>query len=92
LREPNTTNQAELNEPVSVILVNCNKNKAINYPTFTLRSESAACLIAPVEWIGVLVAAYFNTTYYTASNPKADGSIPKKKVITLKPEWILLRM
>lgn len=31
-----------------------------------------------------MVAAYFNKTDYTTSNPKADGSIPKKKVISFK--------
>jgi hypothetical protein len=82
--EPNTINQAELDEPVSIILVNCIKNKAINYPAVALRSESAASVIAPVEWVGDMVAAYFNTTDYTTSNPKADGSIPKKKVISFK--------
>jgi hypothetical protein len=82
--EPNTINQAELDEPVSIILVNCIKNKAINYPAVALRSESAASVIAPVEWVGDVVAAYFNTTDYTTSNPKADGSIPKKKVISFK--------
>ena len=82
--EPNTINQAELDEPVSIILVNCVKNKAINYPAVALRSESAASVIAPVEWVGDMVAAYFNTTDYTTSNPKADGSIPKKKVISFK--------
>lgn len=82
--EPNTINQAELDEPVSIILVNCIKNKAINYPAVALRSESAASVIAPVEWVGDMVAAYFSTTDYTTSNPKADGSIPKKKVIRFK--------
>ena len=82
--EPNTINQAELDEPVSIILVNCIKNKAINYPAVALRSESAASVIAPVEWVGDMVAAYFNTTDYTTSNPKVDGSIPKKKVISFK--------
>jgi len=82
--EPNTINQAELDEPVSIILVNCIKNKAINYPAVALRSESAASVIAPVEWVGDMVAAYFGTTDYTTSNPKADGSIPKKKVIRFK--------
>ncbi|MFA5972626.1 MAG: DUF6266 family protein [Lentimicrobiaceae bacterium] len=82
--EPNTINQAELDEPVSIILVNCIKNKAINYPAVALRSESAASVIAPVEWVGDMVAAYFNTTDYTTSNPKADGYIPKKKVISFK--------
>ena len=82
--EPNTINQAELDEPVSIILVNCIKNKAINYPAVALRSESAASVIAPVEWVGDMVAAYFNTTDCTTSNPKADGSIPKKKVISFK--------
>ena len=82
--EPNTINQAELDEPVSIILVNCIKNKAINYPAVALRSESAASVIAPVEWVGDMVAAYFNTTDYTTSIPKSDGSIPKKKVIRFK--------
>jgi hypothetical protein len=82
--EPNTINQAELDEPVSIILVNCIKNKAINYPAVALRSENAASVIAPVEWVGDMVAAYFSTTDYTTSNPKADGSIPKKKVIRFK--------
>jgi hypothetical protein len=36
--EPNTANQAELDEPVSIILVNCIKNKAINYQAVALRS------------------------------------------------------
>jgi hypothetical protein len=82
--EPNTINQAELDEPVSIILVNCIKNKAINFPAVALRSESAASVIAPFEWVGDMVAAYFSTTDYTTSNPKADGSIPKKKVIRFK--------
>jgi hypothetical protein len=82
--EPNTINQAELDEPVSIILVNCTKNKAINFPAVALRSESAASIIAPFEWVGDMVAAYFSTTDYTTSNPKADGSIPKKKVIRFK--------
>ena len=82
--EPNTTNQALLDEPVSIILVNCIKNKAINFPAVALRSESAASVVAPVEWVGDMVAAYFNTTDYTTSNPRADGSIPKKKVIRFK--------
>jgi len=82
--EPNTINQAELDEPVSIFLVNCIKNKAINYPAVALRSESAASVVAPFEWVGDMVAAYFSTTDYTTSNPKADSSSPKKKVIRFK--------
>ena len=82
--EPNTTIQAELDEPVSIILVNCAKNKAVNYPNVAPRADSAASIVAPVEWVGDVVAAYFNTTDYSTSNPKPDGSIPKKKVILFK--------
>ncbi len=82
--EPGTEVQAELDAPVSIILVNCAKNKAINYPDAALRSESAAGITAPVEWVGDVVAAYFNTIDYSTSNPKPDGSVPKKRVVKFK--------
>ena len=84
LWEPNTTDQAELAAPVSIILVNCAKNKALNFANAALRSESAASNTAPVEWVGDVVAAYFSTTDLTTSAPKANGSIPFKKVIRFK--------
>ena len=84
LWEPNTTDQAELDAPVSIILVNCSKNKALNFANAALRSESAASITAPVEWVGDVVAAYFSTTDLTTSVPKANGSIPAKKVIRFK--------
>ena len=70
--------------PVSIILVNCAKNKALNFANAALRSESAASITAPVEWVGDVVAAYFSTTDLTTSVPKASGSIPAKKVIRFK--------
>jgi len=82
--EPNAINQNELDEPISIILVNFIKNKTLNFPNVAMRSESAASIAAPVELVGDLVAAYFNKTDFTTSNPKADGSIPKKKVIKFK--------
>ena len=82
--DANTTDQAELDEPVSIILVNCAKNKALNFPNAALRSANAASITAPIEWVGDVVAAYLNTTDFTTSNPKADGSIPTKKVIKFK--------
>jgi len=89
--EPNTLNHAELDELVSNTLVNYIKNKTINFPTVTLMSESAASVIAPVEWVGNMVATYFSTTDYTTSNPKADGSAPKKKVIRFKARYKLAK-
>ena len=84
LWEPNTTDQAELDALVSIILVNCTKNKALNFANVAPRSESAASIIAPVEWVGDVVAAYFNTIDMTTSVPKANGSITAKKVIRFK--------
>jgi len=82
--DPNTAIQNELDAPVSIILVNCSKNKALNFANVALRSESAAAITAPVEWVGDVVAAYFNTTDFSTSVPKADGAIPAKKVIRFK--------
>ena len=84
LWEPNTADQNELDAPVSIILVNCNKNKALNFANAALRSESAAIITAPVEWVGDVVAAYFTTLDVTTSVPLANGSIPAKKVIRFK--------
>ena len=84
LWEPNTSDQTELDAPVSIILVNCNKNKAVNFANAALRSESAASITAPVEWVGDMVAAYFTTVDVTTSVPLANGSIPAKKVIRFK--------
>lgn len=84
LWEPNTTDLNELDAPVSLILVNCIKNKALNFANVAQRSESNASIIAPVEWVGDIVAAYFTTIDLTTSVPKADGSIPVKKVIRFK--------
>ena len=84
LWEPNTSDQAELDAPVSIILVNCTKNKALNFANVAPRSESATSITAPVEWVGDVVAAYFNTIDLTTSVPKANGSIPAKKVIRFK--------
>ena len=82
--DPNTAVQAELDAPISIILVNCSKNKAINFANVALRSENAASITAPVEWVGDVVAAYFSNTDYSTSVPKADGTIPSKKVIKFK--------
>ena len=84
LWEPNTSDQAELDAPVSIILVNCTKNKALNFADVAARSENAASVTAPIEWVGDVVAAYFSTTDLTTSAPKANGSVPAKKVIRFK--------
>ena len=84
LWKPNTTDLNELDAPVSLIIVNCIKNKALNFANVAQRSESNASIIAPVEWVGDIVAAYFTTIDLTTSVPKADGSIPVKKVIRFK--------
>ncbi len=84
LWEPNTVNQDELDSPITIILVNCAKNKAWTFENVALRSANAASIVAPVEWVGDVIAAYFTSTDYTTSVKKADGSIPVKKLIQFK--------
>lgn len=84
LWEPNTSNQSELDSPISIILVNCSRNKAIIYENVAVRSENAASITAPVEWVGDVIAAYFASTDYTSSVKRPDGSIPVKKLIQFK--------
>ena len=58
----------------------------MSYPDVALRSESAPTFVAPVDWVGDMVAAYLNKTDYTTSNPKADGLSPKRKLADLKSD------
>jgi hypothetical protein len=81
--DADTDVQDELDELVSVVLVNNIKNKALIYNGVAARSEGMASITAPSEWVGDIVSAHFITVDMSAA-PNADGTIKGKKIVKYK--------
>ncbi|MFA5419635.1 MAG: DUF6266 family protein [Bacteroidales bacterium] len=70
---PNTEVESELATPLTLVVFNCDTNKAIIFRDVALRSAAAASVTVPVEWVGAQTALHVVTndaSQILAGSPK----------------------
>lgn len=60
--DPNTTEQEELDAPLTFVLFNCGTNEGVIYRDVALRSAGLASITAPPLWVGDQTALHILTT------------------------------